>query len=201
VQEKNRKTCVFANFVVLLQLFLIIIMSEVVDHSALYAMYRRWIYMVIAIAASALLFQRPVFDFQEDKGIIYIRSFSMDQHTFYVTQTDLKTGQQEITETMSVNMLYICNKLMLWSCIICLLWFFSRRGRMWIALITALIAGAYYLLMAYYAVKMSDMHYVTLYPHLISALPAVVIEMMILLRHNLIHAGIDEDERAMEALE
>ena len=43
-------------------------MSEVVDHSALYAMYRRWIYMVIAIAASALLFQRPVFDFQEDKG-------------------------------------------------------------------------------------------------------------------------------------
>ena len=200
MQEKNRKTCVFANFIVLLQLFLILIMSEIVDHSALHAMYRRWIYMVIAIAASAFLFQRPVFDFQDDKGIIYIRSFSMDQTTFYVTQTDLKTGQQEITETMSVRLLYYCNKLMLWGCILCLLCFFSDQGRMWITLITALIAGAYYILMAYYAIKMSDLHYVTLYPHLISALPAIVIEMMILIRHNLIHAGIDADERAMEEL-
>ena len=175
-------------------------MSEVVEDSALYTMYRRWIYMIIAIAASALLFQRPVFNFQDDKGIIYIRSFSMDQQTFYVTQTDLKTGQQEITETMSVGMLYVCNKVMLWGCILCLLCFFSKKWRMWIALITALIAGAYYLLMAYYAIKLSDMHYVTLYPHLISALPAVVIEMMILVRYNLIRAGIDEDERAMAEL-
>ena len=201
MQEKNRKTCVFANFIVLLQSILIIIMSEVTEQSVFPSMYRRWIYMVIAIAASALLFQRPVFDFQEDKGIIYIRSFSMDQTTFYVTQTDLKTGQQEITETMSVRMLYFCNKLMLWGCIICLLWFFSRRGRMWIALINAFIAGAYYLIMAYYAVKLSDTHYVTLYPHLISALPAVVIQMMIFVRHNLIRDGIDEDERAMAELE
>ena len=169
-------------------------MSSIVDNRTLHAMYRRWIYMVIAIAASACLFQRPVFNFQEDKGIIYIRSFSMDQHTFYVTQTDIKTGQQEITETMSVAMLYFCNKIMLWGCILCLLCFFSDQGRMIIAILTAIVAGAYYVLMVYYAIRMSDMHYATLYPDWISVLPAVVIEMMILVRHNLVRSLIYLDD-------
>ena len=171
-------------------------MSETVDKRTLTAMYRRWAYMVIAIAASAFLFTRPVFNFQDDKGIIYVRSFSMDQTTFYVTQTDLQTGRQEVVATMSVKLLYYCNKLMLWSCILCFLCFFSNQGRMWIALITALIGGAYYGLMLYYALKISDLHYATLYPHLISVLPAVVIEMMILLRHNIVGSMLYLDETA-----
>ena len=179
-----------------MQPFLGIIMSETVDKRTLTAMYRRWAYMVIAIAASAFLFTRPVFNFQDDKGIIYVRSFSMDQTTFYVTQTDLQTGRQEVVSTMSVKLLYYCNKLMLWSCILCFLCFFSNQGRMWIALFTALIGGAYYGLMLYYALKISDLHYATLYPHLISALPAVVIEMMILLRHNIVGSMLYLDETA-----
>ena len=194
MQEKKQKICIYQKKNVLLQPFLDKIMSSIVDNRTLHAMYRRWIYMAVAIIASLLLFQRPVFNFQDDKGIIYVRSFSMDQKTFYVTQTDIKTGQQEITETMSVALLYYCNQAMLWGCILCLLCFFSDQGRMIIAIITALIAGAYYVLMGYYAIRMSDLHYATLYPHLISALPALVIEMMILVRHNIVRSLVYLDD-------
>ena len=41
-------------------------------------MLRRWIYMSIAIIAAALLGTRPVFNFQSDTGMLYTRSFSME---------------------------------------------------------------------------------------------------------------------------
>ena len=85
MQEKRQKTCVFVKKAVILQPILEIIMSELIDHATLSAMYRRWAYMLIAIAASAVMFLHPVFSFQQDKGIIYVRSFSMDQKRFYVT--------------------------------------------------------------------------------------------------------------------
>ena len=132
------------------------IMSELIDHATLSAMYRRWAYMLVAIVASAFMFTHPVFNFQEDKGIIYVRSFSMDQKMFYVTQTEIKTGAQEITAVSSVKYLYYCNKAMLWGSIICFLCFFSSRWRISIAIITAFIAGAYYVIMAYYALRIAD---------------------------------------------
>ena len=162
------------------------------------AMYRRWAYMVIAIAASAFLLTRPVLNFNEDKGIIYIRSFSMDQKTFYVTQTSLSDGVPEITATMSVALLYYCNKAMLWGSIICFLCFFSNPLRLTITYIVAVISGLYYVAVVYYSIKLSDLHYVTLYPNYMVVFPGVVCAMMILTGRNVIQDGIDRTDRALE---
>ena len=63
-QEKSQKTCVFVKKAVILQPKLKNIMSELIDHATLSAMYRRWAYMLIAIASAAFMFTRPVFNFQ-----------------------------------------------------------------------------------------------------------------------------------------
>jgi len=174
------------------------IMSEVFDKIELGNMYRRWAYMAVAIVASALLFLHPVFDFGEDKGIIYIRSFSMDQKMFYVTQTDLENGVPEITATMSVKWLYNCNKAMLWGCIICFFCFFSNPLRVWITYVVAVIAGSYYVIMAYYAMKIAELHYATLFPNYMCILPAVVCAMMVLTGQNVIRDGVYRVDKSME---
>lgn len=176
-----------------------IIMSEILDNIEMANMYRRWAYMAVAILASALLFLHPVFDFNEDKGIIYVRSFSMDQKTFYVTQTDLKTGVPEITETMSVSWLYYCNKVMLWGCIICFFCFFSNPLRVYITYIVAVISGSYYIIMVYYAMQISELHFATLYPNYMCILPAVVCAMMVLTGQNVIRDGVYRADKSMES--
>ena len=158
------------------------------------AVYRRWAYMLLAIGASIFLFTRPVFNFQEDKGIIYVRSFSMDSKTFYVTQTSLRDGVPEITATMSVKGLYYCNKAILYGCILCFLCFFSKAWRVWICNITAILCGAYYVLMIFYALRIADYHYATLYPNWMAIVPGVILELMILTRHNVIVSGLEDDE-------
>ena len=158
------------------------------------AFIRRIIYMTVAIVASAMLFTRPVFKFQEDKGIIYIRSFSMDEKVFEVTQTEIETNITKVVNTVSVKGLYFCNIAMLCGSILCFLCFFSRRWRMRIAIGTAVAAGVYYAFMAYYALMMVDSHYATLYPSFMAILPAIVMQMMVMTRHNIISCMDEEDE-------
>ena len=166
-------------------------------------MYRRWIYMTIAIIASALLISQTVFSFKEDKGIIYIRSFSMDQTTFYVTQTELATGAEEITATMSVAGLYYCARTLMAVCLLCFLCFFSNRWRMILAVLGAILAGVYYVLMIYYAVKITDFHYTTLYPNFWAVLPAIVLQMMVLTWQNVARyvMTLNENEEKEEMAE
>lgn len=158
--------------------------------------YRRTIYMLIAIVISALLPKFPVFSFQEDKGIIYIRSFSMDAETFYVTQTELATGAEEVESTMSVKGLYFCAKAMYAVCILALLCFFKDRWRMALCVIAATLAGVYYLLMVYYAIKITDYFYTTLYPNFAAIMPAVVLQLMLLARRDVAYhmMSLNEDE-------
>ena len=156
-------------------------------------MYRRWIYMIIAIIASAILPSQKMFSFQDDKGIIYVRSFSMDEKVFYVTQTELATGAEEVTETMSIAGLYYCAKAMLVLCVLCFFCFFSKRGRMVLAVLAAILAGAYYILMIYYAVRITDEHFTTLYPTIMAVLPAIVLQLMLLVRRNVAHAAMLEN--------
>ena len=155
------------------------------------AVYRRWAYMALAVIATLMLEYRPVFSFQEDKGIIYVRSFTMDQKMFIVTQTEMATGADSITATMSVKGLYYCYKAMLYGCIACFLCFFSWRGRVTIAIITALLAGLYYILMIYYAIRISDTHFATFYPNWPAVLPAITCQMMLMVRRNVINE-VDE---------
>lgn len=156
-------------------------------------MLRRWIYMSIAIIAAALLGTRPVFNFQSDTGILYTRSFSMeDQKQFVVTQRELSTGAEEVAAIMSVKGLYYCSKAMLWGSMLCLLCFFSYRGRMTLIFVTVAAAGLFYILMIVYAIRMTDQHYATLYPNFAAIWPAIVLQAMLLTRSNMIREKIDE---------
>ena len=149
--------------------------------------------MSIAIIAAALLGTRPVFNFQSDTGILYTRSFSMeDQKQFVVTQRELSTGAEEVAAIMSVKGLYYCSKAMLWGSILCLLCFFSYRGRMTLIFVTVAAAGLFYILMIVYAIRMTDQHYATLYPNFAAVLPAIVLQAMLLTRSNMIREKIDE---------
>ena len=146
--------------------------------------------MAAAIIASAVLMQRPVFNFQDDKGIIYVRSYEI--------HTRLDNGLKEVADSTSIAGLHYCNLVMLWGSVLCLLAFFSKRWQTYIALFTAIAAGVYYALMIFYAMRISDAMFATLYPNIMAVLPAVVCQMMILTRHNIIHERIDEDERSTE---
>ena len=193
---KNLRICKFCSTFVP---DFVTIMSDFFDQGELSAFYRRLSYMAIAIVASLLLFLHPVFNFQDDKGIIYVRSFSMDQQNFYVTQTDLKTGAAEVTETTSVKWLYYSNKAMLWGSILCLVCFFSIRLRLTIAYLTAVLAGSYYILVMYYAMMLADLHYTTLYPNYMIILPAIVCAMMVLTGKNVIQTIVYRADKAMES--
>ena len=156
-------------------------------------MYRRWVYMAIAIVAAALMPLKSVFSFQTDRGIIYERSFSMDDRTFYVVQTELDTGKAHLVATMPVKGLHYCYLAMLYGSILCLLCFYPE-WRVWVCVFTAVAAGMYYVLMAYYAVVIAEDYYATLYPNYMAILPAVVLQMMVLTRRNVIKLINDEVE-------
>lgn len=173
-------------------------MNDLVSKDTMVVLLRRWTYMIIAIAASVVLSMKPVLNFQDDKGIIYIRSFSMDEQMFYVTQTTLDNRVPEITATMSISGLYYCNKAMIWGSILCLLCFFSNRWRIVLATGTAIISGLYYVVLAYYAIKMSDHHYATLYPNWMVIWPAIVCQMMVLTRQNVVKSTLAEIDRTIE---
>ena len=160
------------------------------------AMCRRWLYMVIAIIAAALMPLKPVFSFQDDKGIIYVRSFSMTDKVFWVTQTEMGTGIAHVTNSMSVKGLHYCFLAMLFGSVLSLLCFFNDEWRAWICLLTAVAAGLYYVLMAVYAIRIADNFYATLYPNYMAILPAVVLQMMILTRQSVIHTimSVTEEE-------
>ena len=142
----------------------------------------------VAIIASGLLLKLPVFFFQDDKGIMYVRSFSMTPKIFYVMQTEIATGIEEVSG------LYYCAWAMLLTSLACLLCIYNNRWRMILCVAAAFFAGAYYLLMIYYAIEMTGNHYSTLYPNFVALLPAVVLHMMLLVRRNLAQSIMAENE-------
>lgn len=160
----------------------------------------RCIYMVIAIVASMMLSIRPAFSFQDDKGIIYVREFSMDMKVFVETRTNMQTGIQHIESTMSVKGIYLCYIVMVLGSILCFFCFFSNYWRVWLCNITAFAAGIYYILIIYYAIQITDIHYTTLYPNITILFPAIVLQTMVLVRKNIIRDSIEQDEEGEELL-
>lgn len=151
------------------------------------AMYRRWIYMAVALVAAVVLLHQAPCSFLDDKGIIYVRSFSMTQEVFTVIQTNLQTNIGNETTTMSVIGLHYCIKAMIYGIILCFLCWFSDRWRVAIAVLTAIIAGCYYVILVYYISKIADQYYATVYPNIVAILPAIVCQMMLLVRSNIIN--------------
>ena len=56
------------------------------------------------------------------------------------------------------------------------------------------LAGLYYVLIIYYATRISDLHFATLSPTLMAVLPAIVMQCMILIRANVARAVLMENE-------
>ncbi|MBR6017711.1 MAG: hypothetical protein IK073_03725 [Paludibacteraceae bacterium] len=157
--------------------------------------FKRWLFMFVAIAAAMTLRYVPVFEFQGDKGIVSNRTYEMDQKNFYAWQTDFETNERVLVGVVSVKGLYYTNLAMIALSVLCLLCFFSDRWRIWLSLVTVLVAGSYYAFMIFYAVKISNEWFPTLYPNLAAILPAVVIEAMVLTRKSLLREIRHSDEK------
>lgn len=167
------------------------------------AMYRRWAYMAVAILAILLMKSGPAFSFADDKGIIYVRSFSMDMEQLEVTQTELATGVGHTTAVMSVKGLYYCYWAMLIGSIAALLSVMGKRWRLRFCVFTIIAAGVYYILLIYYAMQISEDFFATLLPTWTVFLPAVVLEMMVLTLRNIRNYGhyLDEENANEEVNE
>ena len=158
----------------------------------------RWLYVAIAIVASALLLCRPVFTFQQDKGIIYTRHFEMDQKMLTVIQTGLEDHIDYVENTRSVVGLFVCQQLMLWNCVLCLLCLLNNYWVKKVAFLPILSAGAYYAFVVYYAVDITDRFFATLSPTWIIVLPAIVLEMMVLIRKGVDRLEEEQTEGVSE---
>jgi len=153
---------------------------------------KRTVYMLAAIISAVLLMKNPVLSFQSDKGIIYIRNYTMDQKMFYVVQTDIATGAEEVSATMSVKGLYYCSWAMLIVTIGCFGCFFNPKWRCHLCNAAIVCASVFYALLVLYVVQITDKYNVTLYPNWAAFLPAVVIQLMLLVRRRTIQSAIDE---------
>ena len=161
------------------------------------ALRKRGLYMILAIVAAVVLLFQPVFSFQQDKGIKYVRSYTMKQKVLLVIQTELNNGVSEVVDTMPIKGLHYCAWALILACTSCLICSIDDKRCMLMCFISIFIAGAYYLFMIYYAIQFADKYFATLYPNFFALLPAVIIQLLILVRrsiaHNLILDNTDEE--------
>ena len=151
----------------------------------------RWVYIGIAVIASVLLLCRPVFSFQQDKGILYTRHYKIDNKKVTVIQTGLEDHIEYVLETRSIIALHVLGHLMLWSSVAVLLLFFDPIRQHQATLLPIVFAALYYVFVIYYAVDITDRFFATLYPSWPVLMPAVVIEMMVLVRKGIHHEQLE----------
>lgn len=127
----------------------------------------------------------PLLSFLSDTGMTYVRSFTMNQHTVEQIQTHLQNGSTELVSSMSVSGLWYCYVALLVCCVLCLLCLVDNRRCLQASALTILVAAVYYVLMLVYILLIVNKFCVTFYPNIGVFMPAIVIQMMILLRHNI----------------
>lgn len=155
----------------------------------------RWIYMLLAFAAAYTMNYFTVLEFQPDKGIIYMRNYEMTQSRFIVTQTELEGEHKtEVVAVVSLKWLNRAKWAIIGATICCMLFFFSNRMRITMSLITISLCILYYVVLIYYAVRITDEEFPTLYPTWAAALPFIVAQMMIFLRKNILEEVRHLDE-------
>ena len=158
----------------------------------------KWGRLVLAIVSSIILLNKPVFNFIEEKGIVSVRTYKITTRSFEMHYVDMKTGLDELVGAMSISGLFYGALAIMVGCFLCALLYESHRIRILISSITAFMAGAYYLLIGYYALRLSQEFCLILYPNWIALLPIVVLVTMLWIRKDtlrrLIDAKQDEDE-------
>ena len=106
----------------------------------------------------------------------------MDMKTFSVTQTVLddldeetkaKTYESKVVGQLSVKGLYVFQKLIFWSCILCLLLFYPTNLRLYISAGIIVLGGIFYGLLIHYAMRISDEFFATLTPTWTAFMPCV----------------------------
>lgn len=158
----------------------------------------KWGRLVLAIVSSILLLNKPVFNFIDEKGLENTRTYVMTTRTFEVHHIEMATGIDKLMWTMSVKGLFYGALAILIGCIGCTVFYSLHRLRILISSITAFAAGTYYLIMMYYAIRLSQEFFLILYPNWVALLPVVVLVTMLWIRKDtvrrLIDAVQDEDE-------
>lgn len=143
---------------------------------------RKWGCLVLAVVSCILLLKKPVFNFPDEKGLEHNRTYIMTPHTFEVHHIEYSTGIDTLMGTMSVNWLFYGALAMLLGCVLCAVVYKDPLLRFLASTITAVFAGVYYLIMVYYAIRLSQKFFLMLYPNLIAFLPAVVLVTMLYIR-------------------
>ena len=158
----------------------------------------KWGRLVLAIVSSIILLNKPVFNFIEEKGIISVKTYKITTRTFEMHYVDMKTGLDELVGAMSISGLFYGALAIMVGCFLCALLYESHRLRILSASITAFMAGAYYLLIGYYAIRLSQEFCLILYPNWVALLPAIVLVTMLWIRNStvrkLMEVKQDEDE-------
>ena len=161
-------------------------------------MIRKWGRLVLAIVSSILLLSKPVFNFVDEKGLVSVKTYKITPRTFEMHYVNMTTGLDELIGAMSISGLFYGALAILIGCVACALLYESHRLRILSASITAFMAGAYYLLIGYYAIRLSQEFCLILYPNWVALLPLVVLVTMLLIRNDtvrrLMEVKQDEDE-------
>ena len=161
---------------------------------------RKWVRLVLAIAASVLLLNKPVYNFPDELGMEHVRTYIMTTRTFEVHHIEMSTGMDDLMGTMSVKGFFFGALAMLIGCVICTVFYSDHIVRVLSSTITAYLAGAYYLIMIYYAVRLSQKFFLIIYPNWIAMLPLVVLLTMLSIRKETVHRLVDAKEKAEEGL-
>ena len=158
--------------------------QKLVEQKIQHLLNLRVVFIVVAVIASIGLFFHPVFSWQDDRGIMYVRTFNMTNTEFTMTHTGVEDGIIHNISHLSVIGLLICNIAILATSLCCFVFFLTENKLIPITTITICLSGLYYALMIFYAMLIVDEYFVTIWPNFMALLPAVVIEMMVLIKRN-----------------
>ena len=161
---------------------------------------RKWGRLVLAIVSSVLLLNKPVFSFPDEKGWEHLRTHIMTPHKFERHHIEMATGIDELVGAMSVEGFFYGALAILLGCIACAVLYEAHLMRILASTVTAYMAGAYYLLMIYYALRLSEEFYLMLYPNLIALLPTVILITMLSIRNETVKKLVSAKQKADEGL-
>lgn len=162
---------------------------------------RKWVRLLLAIASSVLLLTQPVFNFPDEKGIENTRTYVMTTHRFEVHHIEYATGIDKLAGSMSVQGFFYGALAILLGCVICTISYSYHMVRILTCSITAFLAGAYYLIMVYYAIRLSDEFYMILYPNLFALLPVVILIIMLSIRKETVNKLVSAERKKDEGLQ
>lgn len=161
---------------------------------------RKWGRLILAIVSSVLLLNKPVYDFPDEPGMENVRTYTMTTRTFEVHHIEMATGMDTLMGTMSVKGLFFGALAILLGSVVCTVFYSDHIVRVLSSMITACLAGGYYLIMIYYAVRLSQEFFLIIYPNWIAILPLVVLLSMLSIRKETVHRLVAAKQKADEGL-